>query len=383
MDNLKDAKQVVWVFNKRGYEAYIVGGAVRDHLLNMPLSDIDITTNAKPDEVLKIFKGVPTGLKYGTVTITQKNATYEVTTFRSEKGYSDFRRPEVVDFEVTVEEDVKRRDFTINGLLMDEAGDIIDLVGGVADLEAGIIRTIGNPKDRFTEDALRMLRAFYFQSKLGFEIEENTLNGIFENRKLIREIASERVLDEINKMLKGKHLLKAFDSIIKSKAYEYLPGLDKGIKHLVEINENPKPIIFYSLAFHLNGSILEYWKFPNNYRYKIKKIMELIKLNKLFTNIELYHYGLENILLANEVKGLLKMEVQDTKKLEKMFEKLPIKSSLDLKLRAKDMLEITGKKAGAWVNNLTNDIVNKVLTFELENSFEAIKTYVLDNINRF
>src|SRR5690554_7995226 len=129
----------------------------------MDLSDVDITTSAKPQEVLKFFKGVETGVKYGTVTIDFRKNKYEVTTFRSEEGYYDYRRPDFVKFVTDVKEDVLRRDFTINGLLMDSKGEIIDHVNGLKDLENKIIRTIGNPSDRFSEDALRMLRAFYFQ----------------------------------------------------------------------------------------------------------------------------------------------------------------------------------------------------------------------------
>ena len=141
---------------------------------------------------------------------------------------------------------------------MDSNGDIIDHVGGIKDLENKVIKTIGLPAERFNEDALRMLRAFYFQSKLGFEIEADTLLSININRHLIKEVAAERVLDEMNKMLKGKHLLKAFDSILKTQVDEFLPGLSKGIKYLNETKQDPKPIIFYSLAFSLNKIIPSY-----------------------------------------------------------------------------------------------------------------------------
>lgn len=383
MEHLKDAIHILRILNREGFDAFIVGGAVRDHLLDMPLSDVDITTSATPEEVLKLFKGVPTGVKYGTVTIEFKGNKYEVTTFRSESGYSDFRRPEVVNFEKNVEEDVLRRDFTINGILIDSSGDYLDYVEGINDLKKGIIKTIGNPLERFNEDALRMLRAFYFQSKLGFKIDQNTLDSIKENRTLIKEVAGERVLDELNKMLRGKHLLLAFESIINTKVDEMLPGLSKGINYLYKTKQDPKPIIFYSLAFSLNKLIPSYWKFSNDYKYKLKRIIELVNKEALFMSEDLYHYGLEIVMIASEVKMILKRPSQSKRSLEQIYNDLEIKSSLDLKFRAKDILDTTNRKAGAWVNNIINEIVTKVIKKELPNDYDKLKSFVINNYERF
>jgi len=383
LENLNDARLILKILNREGFDAFIVGGAVRDHLLKMDLSDVDITTSAKPQEVLKFFKGVETGVKYGTVTIDFRKNKYEVTTFRSEEGYYDYRRPDFVKFVTDVKEDVLRRDFTINGLLMDSKGEIIDHVNGLKDLENKIIRTIGNPSDRFSEDALRMLRAFYFQSKLGFDIDLDTLKSISENKLLIKEVAAERVLDEMNKMVVGKHLVKALDSIVKTGVDKILPGLKKGINYLSETKQNPKPIIFYSLCFSLNNGIPSYWKFSNLYKHKLNQIVTLVNKNALFTNEDLYHYGLELVTLANEVKNVLKRPSQKEQDLENIYNNLVIKSSLDLKFRARDILNITNKKAGAWVNNLINEMVEKVINKELGNNYEELKTFVLNNYERF
>src|SRR5690554_6381296 len=207
--SLKSAKNLVKDLKKLGYKAYLVGGVVRDFLMKAKFSDIDITTNAKPFEVMKHFKAVPTGIKYGTVTILYDNFTFEVTTFRTDGPTSDFRHPDSVIYSDNVHDDVERRDFTMNGILMDEYQNIYDYVGGQKDIEQKLIRAIGDPNARFKEDALRMLRAFYFQSKLGFEIESETKEAISHQKLLVKELAMERIHAELIKILRGPHLKMA------------------------------------------------------------------------------------------------------------------------------------------------------------------------------
>lgn len=211
----------------KGYEAYAVGGAVRDMLLNKPFSDIDITTSATPDKVMEIFSRltvIPTGLKHGTVTVLYDGKGYEVTTYRSEKGYSDNRRPDEVSFVSDLKEDLKRRDFTINAIAYNEREGIKDYYGGQADLKAELIRGVGNPDTRFKEDALRILRGVRFSSTLGFEIEAETKRAIFENKSLIKNVASERIQVELVKLLLGKnasYVLNEYKEVI----FEFIPEL--------------------------------------------------------------------------------------------------------------------------------------------------------------
>ncbi|MFW5864623.1 MAG: CCA tRNA nucleotidyltransferase, partial [Candidatus Izemoplasmataceae bacterium] len=198
---LQNGKRILKKLHASGYEAFFVGGFVRDSLLNLPTKDIDITTNATPLEVKDLFnKVISTGEKYGTVTVVIDNTPFEVTTYRSEQAYHDYRRPSGIQFAKTLKEDVSRRDFTINQLIMDVDGDIIDYFDGLNDLKNGIIKTINDPYERFKEDALRMMRAFRFVAKLGFKIEENTLKAITSSRDLLKEIAIERIQDELIKL---------------------------------------------------------------------------------------------------------------------------------------------------------------------------------------
>ena len=201
-----DLDNISSTLDKKGFECYMVGGSVRDLLLGIDSFDYDFATNARPEQIMKLFPRVaPTGIKHGTVTILTSSGEYEVTTFRSDGDYSDGRHPDKVYFSDTLDEDVKRRDFTINGLAYDLKNDkIIDLVGGLSDLENKIIRTIGDPVERFSEDGLRTLRACRFSSKLyalGFTIDEETFSAISETNEIVKKVSAERIRDELLKIL--------------------------------------------------------------------------------------------------------------------------------------------------------------------------------------
>ena len=380
MSTLKGAKWVLNDLKKNGYEGFIVGGAVRDYLLKEPLNDIDITTNAKPHQVSKIFKTKPTGLKYGTVTVFMNNETYEVTTYRIDGEYQDARHPESVTFSETVEEDVKRRDFTINGLLMTASNEIIDYVDGKEDLKHKLIRTIGNPMDRFNEDALRMLRAFYFQSKLGFQIEKETRDAITSMKHKLKEIAMERILNELLKIFKGKYVKRAIHSLVTTGVHQELPGLAKGLEYVNQMEELPFIDALFTLSFTLNKSVPKAWPFSNKHRHKYETASMLALNYNDFDAYTLYTYGLELCLLANKVNFMLGKSKNQKQKIEKDFENLPIQSDLDLKLRATDMIKLTQKKAGAWVKQLQTEMVIEVINRRLENKKEALEDYVLKHM---
>ncbi|PYT47484.1 MAG: phosphohydrolase [Acidobacteria bacterium] len=197
------ANSICETLRRNGYQAFLVGGCVRDLLLGREPADYDVTTDATPDQVIGLFpENVAVGAQFGVVLIPQEELKVEVATFRSDIGYSDGRHPDRVSFSKTAEEDVQRRDFTINGLLMrHDTGEVLDYVGGQADLRAKVIRAIGDPDRRFTEDKLRMLRAVRFAARFGFEIESDTLRAIRRHVEEIRQVSPERLRDELTKML--------------------------------------------------------------------------------------------------------------------------------------------------------------------------------------
>lgn len=192
-----------------GFEAYFVGGAVRDFIMDKAFQDIDITTSAHPDEIKRIFSDcnvIDTGIKHGTVTVMYKNRPIEITTFRTELGYEDNRHPDKVVFCKNLSEDLKRRDFTVNSLCIDNKGEIIDIFGGIEDIKSKTLKAIGNAEERFKEDALRILRALRFASVLGFDIDKNTARAIHKCKDLILNVANERIASELRKMITGKNI---------------------------------------------------------------------------------------------------------------------------------------------------------------------------------
>lgn len=197
-----DAAAIIETFEKNGYEAYVVGGCVRDCVIGRTPEDWDITTSATPEQIKALFKKtIDTGIQHGTVTIRMGGCSYETTTFRIDGEYEDSRHPSSVEFTSLLSEDLKRRDFTINAMAYSPRTGIIDMFGGIDDLKRGIIRCVGNPHERFSEDALRTLRAVRFAGQLGFCIEEDTLEAISDTAPDIKNISAERIRMEITKLI--------------------------------------------------------------------------------------------------------------------------------------------------------------------------------------
>ncbi len=199
----REIRRIADSFFEAGFECYLVGGSVRDIILGYEVDDFDFATNARPEQVRALFRRVvPTGIKHGTVSIISGGKAYEVTTYRSDGKYTDGRRPEEVSFSETLEEDVRRRDFTINGIACDvRTEELIDHVGGLRDIERRLIRTIGDPMERFGEDGLRTFRACRFAAKLNFEIEEETFAAISRTLDVASRVSMERVREELVNLL--------------------------------------------------------------------------------------------------------------------------------------------------------------------------------------
>jgi tRNA nucleotidyltransferase (CCA-adding enzyme) len=219
------------LLERHGFEAYLVGGCVRDSLLGRVPGDFDIATNAKPEDILAVFaayRTIPTGLRHGTITVMIGEDALEITTYRVDGDYSDHRRPDRVTFTGQLREDLARRDFTVNAMAWNPAAGLIDCFGGTDDLRRGIIRCVGEPDKRFEEDALRILRAARFACTLGFALESRTCEAMLRMKPLLCHVAGERIAAEINKAILGAHFAEIFGDVPEIMA-QILPELSAGI----------------------------------------------------------------------------------------------------------------------------------------------------------
>ena len=242
-------KNCITLLEKSGYRAYAVGGAVRDSLLGKEPFDWDVTTSATPDEILSVFedyKTIPTGIKHGTVTVlcddNDKKATVEITTFRIDGEYGDSRHPKEVHFSNELQDDLSRRDFTVNAMAFNEKEGIIDVFEGKKDLENHIIRAVGDPEKRFSEDALRILRAFRFSAQLGFTIEEKTLLGIKKCAHLLHKISRERIGIEFKRLLASSGVEYALQNMVELDVWQNIFDVPcpsaRMISKLPSLNDN-------------------------------------------------------------------------------------------------------------------------------------------------
>lgn len=229
--------EILHTLEQNGHEAYPVGGCVRDLLMGKTPGDWDITTSARPEEVLTLFPhSIPTGLQHGTVTVKSHGENFEVTTFRADGSYADHRHPDAVRFTNTLQEDLQRRDFTVNAMAMDLRGKLYDFYGGQDDLRRGILRCVGDPGRRFGEDALRIMRALRFAATLGFAIDAETAESLRKHRQELSQIAVERICVEMTKLLCGKNVaevLLKYPEVIGVFLPEILPcvGLEQHNPH--------------------------------------------------------------------------------------------------------------------------------------------------------
>ena len=281
-------KNTIKMLNEAGYEAYVVGGAVRSWYLGMPVSDYDLTTSATPEEAEEVFSSfrvLDTGKKHGTVTVLYKRNPVEITTYRTESGYQDHRHPDTVSFTRSLEEDTARRDFTINALCYHPREGLRDFCGGVQDLQKEVIRTVGVPKERFEEDALRILRAVRFASMLGFTVEKETKKALLELAPTLSMVSQERITAELNKTVSAPYFTKVlleyrtvFEEVIPE-LREYPDSLWPGLSMNISRSQPDLHVRMALLLDFLNDSdrsdeILRRLKYSNDDRQKIINLLK-------------------------------------------------------------------------------------------------------------
>ncbi|GAA1371862.1 CCA tRNA nucleotidyltransferase [Peribacillus frigoritolerans] len=379
---------ILELIEEAGYEAYFVGGSVRDYILGRPINDVDIATSATPQEIKRIFPNTADiGIDHGTVLVITDTGTYEITTFRTESGYSDFRRPDAVKFVRSLTEDLQRRDFTMNAIAMDKTGKIIDPFNGKRDLAKKRIITVGNPHERFHEDALRMMRALRFVSQLDFELDQETFDSLKENAQNISEIAVERILVEFEKLAAGSNKIKAFSLLLESGLYQYLPLFSSKKDHLMDLLNLPlhqlnAAEIWSIIMIHTKDQEIEEalraWKLPLKTIRNVQRTIKLVK-SKEPSAIDVFQAGHGITVQAAKVRAALNAgNVSDAEEnAHQRYNELIIKQMSDLAVTGTDLLIWHQEKPGPWVKEYLEKILKAVLNEELRNDKEEIKRWLV------
>lgn len=344
------------------YEAYIVGGFVRDYLLGIESSDIDITTNATPKEIKEIFQDscLPSD-DYGAVTVIKNGIRFEITTFRREIEYADNRKPVEIKYIDSLSEDLLRRDFTINTICMDTDGNIIDELNGREDLGKKLIRTVGNAKERFEEDSLRILRAIRFATILDFSLEEDVIEAIHEKKGYVRNLSYYRKKMELEKIFTSPNCKKGIQLL-----------LDFGLENELEIPNlhlllRPDTISLMGIWSLLDVS--DKYPFNRNELDLIHGIHDVLKKDHLDPMI-LYRYGLYVNSVAGEIQG------EDIKSITEAYSKLEIKSRKDIQIEAEKIMKIFQRDSGEYLKDVYYDIEEEILYQRLHNDEKSIIQYL-------
>jgi tRNA nucleotidyltransferase (CCA-adding enzyme) len=376
-----------------GFEAYFVGGAVRDHLLKRTISDVDIASSATPDEIKGIFANtVDVGIEHGTVLVLFQGSTYEITTFRAEAEYKDYRRPNEVFFIRSLVEDLKRRDFTMNAMAMNKDGEIIDPFGGQQAISDKKIVTVGKAEERFSEDALRMMRAVRFVSQLDFTLDRHCYQALKQMGGLLTHIAVERKTAEFEKLLAGKNRNKAVEILCQTNLDRYLPMLDQYETRINRITEfqniglnNVEMWTLITITLKIEAKQLDY--FLRSWKLPVKRIRDiqsnyhwtLFRFNNEWSSISQFHAGKEMIIHAEKVYNILNKRASSDKieKLVHQYNLLPIKSRMELEVTGGELMELLNRPAGPWIKECLSLIETEILERRLENESGRIREWVL------
>ncbi|MFZ7943057.1 MULTISPECIES: CCA tRNA nucleotidyltransferase [Bacillaceae] len=376
-----------------GYEAYFVGGSVRDYLLHKPISDVDIATSATPEEVKEIFqKTVDIGIEHGTVLVLFNHQSYEITTFRTEGDYQDYRRPKEVSFIRNLNEDLQRRDFTMNAMAMDRNGMLIDPYNGQAAIKNKVIQTVGSANDRFQEDALRMMRAVRFVSQLSFSIEDETLRALKRLASLLNNIAVERKRVEFEKLLVGKDCNNAIKILLDTNLFSFLPGLANQKKQLAQLTGleskglNKKEmwvLLLYCLEWKGKSiePFLREWRLPVKEIREIQQILDFAgkRLEHEWSVYDLYAAGNDTILSTEKLFNVIKgsKEIETVQHWLDVYEQLPIKKRSDMAVTGGDLMNWFNQNGGPWLKETLLKIEQAIVDNQVVNDKQKIKEWLL------
>ena len=385
----QEALPVLKKIKNAGFEAYFVGGSVRDALLERPIHDVDIASSSYPEETKHIFeRTIDVGIEHGTVLVLEDNHEYEVTTFRTEDIYVDYRRPSHVTFVRSLKEDLKRRDFTINALALDETGNVIDLFEGLNDLKHQILRAVGTPSERFTEDALRIMRGFRFQATLGFALDKDTFNAMKMCAPLLEKISVERTFIEFDKLLTAFYWRKGLKSLIASGATDYLPDMRSSQSQLETMfdveadfkftsSEQAWAALLMVLQVKNVKKFLKHWKTSNEFQKRVEQIVTIytIRQTHFLNKEECYRFELDLMIQAEEIRQAQGLAV-DFEKIYLTYNSLTIHDKHEIVVNGGLLIKKFGFKPGPALGQLLTEIEMAIVNGVLDNCLEAILAFV-------
>ena len=386
----QEALPILEKLKAAGFEAYFVGGSVRDAILGRPIHDVDIATSAYPEETKQVFaRTIDVGIEHGTVLVLHGQQEYEITTFRTEDIYVDYRRPSQVSFVRSLEEDLKRRDFTVNAFALSDKAQIVDLFSGLADLENKVLRAVGLAQERFNEDALRIMRGFRFAASLDFDIEEATFEAMKERAPLLEKISVERIFIEFDKLLTADFWRKGLEKLIASEAYQYLPDLqDKGacLQTLLDrlnpdfrfqSSEQAWAMLIIALEEKEGKTFLKKWKTSNDFQKAVSNLVSAYRSREQASAdcFLTYQYGLETLSLVEELRQAqgLSVEIEEIKALDAA---LPIHDKHEMVVNGGTLIQELGLKPGPELGRILQLVEEAIVSGNLSNEKEAIFTFL-------
>ena len=383
------ALPVLEKIKEAGFEAYFVGGSVRDALLNRPIHDVDIATSSYPEETKQIFsRTVDIGIEHGTVLVLEGEEEYEVTTFRTEDIYVDYRRPSAVSFVRSLEEDLKRRDFTVNAFALDETGEIVDLFDGLQDLENRVLRAVGVASERFNEDALRIMRGFRFQASLGFELESETFKAMKVLTPLLEKISIERTFVEFDKLLLAPYWRVGLSSMIESQAYDYLPDMVGSQEKLQSLFDLEKDFTFesseqawaellWALEVEDAQQFLKHWKTSRQFAKQVQDLLTILSLREggELSKRDCYQFNLDSLLQAENLRRAQGKEV-NPQAIEETYHSLTIHDKKEIQINGGILIKEYGYQPGPELGNVLDEIEYAIVDGVLKNDRQAIHDYL-------
>ena len=349
------ALEILNIFENNKYKAYIVGGFVRDKLLGIDNNDIDIITDAKPNEICNLFN-IDLKDNYGSVKLPYKGFTFDVTTFRKEDNYIDGRRPSFIEYTDDISIDLQRRDFTINTILIDKEGNYIDLFDGITDLNNKIIKSVGDPDKKLKEDSLRILRAIRFMCLYDFKLDDNLKKAIIDNKTLISNLSFDRIKQELDIIFSSSNVNLFFDMINELDLYKTL--------EIEPINRVIPTDNYLSIWAQLNYS--NNYNFSNKEQNYINNLKEINDTNNI-DSYTVYKYGIE---ISKEANKIINNKVD----IDSIYNNLIIKSRTDIDITYDEILNIVKDKS--IINKIYIDLEKQILYNKLINKKESIISYL-------